>query len=295
MNTEMAYLLGMICGNGEIKRSNINTTVSVDIPHKKLETENFNDVKVYVKASVTDIRAILEPLIGAEMQFIQQKSSSVLSFTKPNADYLVRQILRYTGNGTTHETIRLDSAVFSATANERRAFLRGFADVTGYIRRSNYFFQKYKHRVYIEVPHNWGLAIDVCNMLKSLDIPVQTIDWAHPNMRDGDLTKYNSGSPDFWKKEHQIKIWANEFEPIGFGIIHKRESLASFANELRNGFKIHGYIAFDATHKFYWELRDIHKNRPHHPSESDESIPASIRGKHYNSWREIANDLGYGE
>ncbi len=291
----MAYLLGMICGNGEIKRVAGNTTVSVDIPHKKLETEDFNDVKIYVKASVTDIRAILEPLIGADLQFIQQKSSSVLSFTKPNADYLIRQILQYTGSGSSHENIRIDSAVFDATADERKSFLRGFADVTGYIRRSNYFFQKYKHRVYLEVPHNWGLVIDICNLLKSVNVPVQAIDWAHPNIRDGNLTKYNSGSPNFWKKEHQIKIWANEFEPIGFGVIHKRESLAVFSNELRAGFIAEGKAAEEVTHKFYWENRDIKKSRPHHPSESDPFIPASIRGQHYNSWREIAADLGYGE
>jgi len=173
--------------------------------------------------------------------------------------------------------------------------LRGFTDVTGYIRRSNYFFQKYKHRGYIEVPHNWGLIIDVCNLLKSLDIPVQTIDWAHPNMRDGNLTKCNNGSPNFCKKEHQIKIWANEFESIGFGIIHKRESLATFIDELLAGFKFEGHAASDITHKYYWEMRGTQKIRPHHPSESDEFIPASIRGKHYNSWREIAKDLGYQE
>ncbi|GHV91269.1 hypothetical protein AGMMS50268_17720 [Spirochaetia bacterium] len=295
MNIEMAYLLGMICGNGEIKRSAGNTTVSVDIPHKKLETEDFKDVKIYIKASVTDIRAILEPLIGVDLQFIQQKSSSVLSFTKPNADYLIRQILLYTGSGSSHENIRLAPAVFSSTFDERKAFLRGFADVTGYIRRSNYFFQKYKHRVYLEVPHNWGLVVDVCNLLKSVDIPVQAIDWAHPNIRDGKLTKANSGSPNFWKKEHQIKVWANEFEPIGFGIIHKRNSLALFADELRAGFASEGKSVEDITHKFYWELRELKKERPLHPAENDNFIPAQIRGRHYNSWREIAADLGYGE
>lgn len=34
MNTEMAYLLGLICGNGEIKRGATETTIAIDIPHK---------------------------------------------------------------------------------------------------------------------------------------------------------------------------------------------------------------------------------------------------------------------
>lgn len=294
MNVELAYLIGMICGNGEIKRSVTTTTVSVYIPHKKLETEDLHDVKIYVKASVTDIRSILEPLIGADLQFVQQDSSSILSFTKNNADYLVRQILKYTGNATSHENIRVDKSIFSATSDERKSFLLGFADVTGYIRRSNYFFDKYKHRVYLEVPHNWGLVIDICNILKSVDIPVQSIDWAHPNIRDGNRKKYDEGNKNFWKKEHQIKIWANEFEPIGFGVIHKKRALVQFANELKTGLIAEGKAPQTYTHKYYWDGHKRNKTRPFHPAESDGFIPRSIRGKHYNSWHEIARDLGYG-
>lgn len=52
MNTEMAYLLGMITGNGEIQRGMTATTISIDVPHKKLETEFQKDVGIYVKASL---------------------------------------------------------------------------------------------------------------------------------------------------------------------------------------------------------------------------------------------------
>ena len=62
MNLEMSYLLGMICGNGEVRRGASETTISVEIPHKKLVTENNNDVRIYVRASITDIRTVLEPV-----------------------------------------------------------------------------------------------------------------------------------------------------------------------------------------------------------------------------------------
>lgn len=295
MNYEMAYLLGLVCGNGEIRRSPTETTVSVSVPHKKLETEDNRDVKIYVKASIMDMRGSLEPLINTGLGFIQQESNSILSFTKPNADFLIREIMRYIGNASSHENIRIDDEVFSFTSDERISFLRGFSDVTAYIRRSNYYFEKYKHRVYIEVPHNWGLVIDVCNLLKSVDVPVQTIDWAHPNMRDGNLTKYNQGYPNFWKKEHQIKIWANEFEVIGFGVIHKKEALAEFSRELREGVEADGRSVTDVTHRYYWEGRESTRSRPAHPSVNDTFIPAEIRGRNYNSWKEIAADLGYKE
>ncbi|WP_222702821.1 hypothetical protein [Fusobacterium polymorphum] len=206
MNIEMSYLLGMICGNAEIQRTSVNTIVSIDIPHKKLETEEIHDVKLYVKASVTDIRNIIEPLIGAGLTFIQNTSSTILSFVKPNTDYLIREINRFVGNAVSHDDISIHSDIFNCTIDERKQFLKGFADVTGYIRRSNAYFNKYEHRVYLEIPNNWQMVIDICNLLKSVDIPVQSIDWAHPNMRDGNLKKYNAGEINFWKKEHQIKV-----------------------------------------------------------------------------------------
>ena len=108
----------------------------------------------------------------------------------------------------------LHQDVFSFSIDEKKMFLRGFADATGYVRRSNYFFKSYMHRVYLEVPNNWFMVIDVCNLLKDVGIPVQSIDWSHPNMRDGNLKKYNQGLTNFWKKEHQIKATPHNGDEI---------------------------------------------------------------------------------
>ena len=170
----------------------------------------------------------------------------------------------------------------------------------GHISRLN---KKYKPREYgyeefyeDEIPHNWQMVIDICNLLKSADIPVQTIDWAHPNMRDGDLKKYNAGQVNFWKKEHQVKIWANEFNSIGFGIIHKQQALDMFSDELIAAYIKLGKDLKKKTHKYFWESkRKSNKIKPPHPGEDDDFIPVTIRGKHFNSWTEIARELGYHE
>ena len=39
MNNQMAYLVGMILGNGEIQRNASNTTVIIEIPHKNLKDD----------------------------------------------------------------------------------------------------------------------------------------------------------------------------------------------------------------------------------------------------------------
>ena len=115
MNTEMAYMLGMILGNGEIQRGNQETTVTIDIPYKNLYTDDLKDVSVYVKASIVDIRSIVEPLIGHNLIVTQSAHSTKLSFTKPNDEYVVREMIRLIGSGRHHSTMRMDSELFSFT------------------------------------------------------------------------------------------------------------------------------------------------------------------------------------
>ena len=288
MNAEMAYLIGMILGNGEIQRGNQQTTVTIDIPYKNLYTDDLKDVAIYVKASVVDIRNIVEPLIGYNLQVVECGHSTKLSFTKANDEYVMREIIRLIGNGTHHSTMRMNKELFSITEIEKKSLLRGMADVTGYIRKSNIAFgQDGAHRVYIEIPGNWYMVIDLANMLKEVDVPVQTIDFGHPNFRDANLVKYNEGKKLFWKKEHQVKIFANEFLPIGFNIKHKQDALIKYSDELLE------FIDPAKTHKFYWEKTNRIQNKPLHPGENDPSLPKEIRGKHFNSWTELEGFLGY--
>lgn len=49
------------------------------------------------------------------------------------------------------------------------------------------------------------------------------------------------------------------------------------------------------THKFYWEKPIRIREKPYHPMENDSSLPRSIRGKHFDSWTQLAEVLGYGE
>lgn len=297
VNNEMAYLLGMITGNGEVQRGLTETTICIDIPHKKLETEFQKDVGIYVKASMIDIRSILEPLLGTGLTFTQNRKVSLISFRKSNEDYLMREIMRYIGNATSSDNVRISPEVFTFTTDERKQFIKGFADVTGYIRRSNYAFAEPNYRVYFEIPQNWELVVDFSNLLKSIDIPVQNIDWAHPNMRDGNLKKYNAGNHDFWKKEHQIKVWAVEYQPVGFAIIHKQEALDYFADKQRYFIEVKKHRNVSSiTHKYYWEsARRYNQTKPIHPAENDDSLPKKIRGKHFDSWTDIAKVMGYKE
>lgn len=290
MNVQMAYLIGMILGNGEVQRESDRTRISIELPHKNLIDDDGKEVAVYVKSSLVDIRNIIEPLIGYSLPIIQTKRATQFSFTMSNEHYIMREIIRFVGRGVHHSTMTMNDELFGITTDEKKELLRGMADVTGYIRRSNIAFgQDGAHRVYIEIPGNWQLVIDVANMLKELKVPVQTIDFGHPNFRDPNLKKYNEGKHYYWKKEHQVKIWANEFLPIGFNIVHKQRALKRYADELMD------YLDNNRTHEFYWEKKIHRRQRSIHPMGNDESLPEIIRGRHFESWTDLAKELGYHE
>ena len=76
---------------------------------------------------------------------------------------------------------------------------------------------------------------------------------------------------------------------MGFNIKHKQDALEKYADELLE------FIDPVKTHKFYWEKRVRRANKPIHPGENDLSLPEEIRGKHFDSWTDLAGFLGYGE
>ena len=212
MNVEMAYLTGMILGNGEIQRGTRETTITIDIPYKNLYTDDLKDVSVYVKASTVDIRSIIEPLIGHDLTVTQSKHSTKMSFTKSNDEYVMRELMRLIGNGTHHSTMRMNPELFGITADEKKALLKGIADVTGYIRKSNIAFgQEGAHRVYIEIPGNWYMVIDIANMLKAIDVPVQTIDFGHPTSETENLLSIMKENQTSGKKSIKSRFLLTNF------------------------------------------------------------------------------------
>lgn len=300
LNPDIAYLLGMLVGKGQIIRGPRETEIVIDIPHKNLVIQGEN-TQQSIKASLLDIIDRLKILVGTDMSWDTSKSNRAhISFTKSNGDYLIRTLNEYLANEISWRGFRIPAEVFSATTDMKKEFLRGLADVTAHVRKSNIAWNEYENRVYIELMGNWGLCIDVAILLQSLDVPIQTIRFAHPNIVDPNLKKYSEGYKEFWNKEHQIKIWAEEFEKIGFSIAHKDKLLKKFAELNRKNWVVFSKKSKKYTgepisvvhHKFYWQTKEITRKKNKHPEEKSTKLPFKVR-KHFNSWKEMAKELGY--
>ncbi|MBI2542006.1 hypothetical protein HYV80_04820 [Candidatus Woesearchaeota archaeon] len=315
MNSDIAYLLGMIVGKGTLVRDNDSTKVIVDIPHKNLEIEGM-EAQLSVEASINRIKERIEPLLEVRISTNSQKSLTTISFQKNNQTFVIKELNKYLGHKYSCKDFRIPELVFELSNDLKVEFLRGLSDVTAHIRSSNNAYgYSFGHRSYIEIPQNWFLVIDICNLLKSLDVPVQNIDWGHPNIRDPNLEEYNAGRTKAWFREHQIKIFADEFEKIGFYLIHKKRALKKLADLNRAEWDKYCKIKMkeaksekmketwkkrignlkEVHHRFYWETKTPNKPKPRHPEESSVNISSKIRGKHFDNWKDIAKELGYDE
>lgn len=282
LSEDVAYFLGLIVGRGTIIKSVELNKLVVDFPFKNLEAvspidanKKF-DTQIYLSNSLDKIVERLKKLGLDVSKFNDEDNRGVsLVVVWRNTD-LTWQLLAYLLNGdfSDYHSFRIPKAIFQADKEKQKEFLRGYFDVTGYVRTSNSQFGKEdQQRIYLEVDHrNWFLALDLYKLFEKVGIFVESIDFGHPNFRDPNFNK----AAGFWAKEHQVKIFANQFLPIGSYLKHKQEVLTELAKMNKSGLG-------DKAEEKQFRIRKKAKN----PEENSEKLPDFLRGKHFNHYSEL--------
>lgn len=281
ISEDIAYFLGLVVGKGRFYRSRESNQLIIEFPFKILEVETGGgklNTPLHLSRSLDAIVRRLKKL-GIDVSKEENTDSEQfhIRITFPR-DSLSWQFLSYLLNGeyTDYHSFRIPRAVFMADEGKQKEFLRGYFDVTGHARKSNNFFGEDKNRVYLEVDHrNWFLVVDLVELLKSLEVPIQNINFGHPNLRDPDAKSPNSKS---WAKEHQLKIFANQFTQIGSYLEHKNRMLEEIAalNRPTLGAK---------------QAKPSISKKPPHPQENSDKLPPFLRSQHFDHYLQILRYL----
>ena len=286
LSEDVAYFLGLIVGRGTIIKSVELNKLVIDFPFKNLEavspidaTKKF-DTQIYLSNSLDRIVERLKRLGLDVSKFNDEDNRGVsLVVVWRNTD-LTWQLLSYLLNGdfSDYHSFRIPKAVFQADKEKQKEFLRGYFDVTGYVRVSNaQFGEKDQQRIYLEVDHrNWYLNLDLYKLFEKVGISIESIDFGHPNFRDPNFKK----AAGFWAKEHQVKIFANQFLPIGSYLKHKQEVLTDLASINKAGLG-------DNAREKQFRIRVKAQNS----EENSEKLPDFLRGKHFNHYSELLSVL----
>ncbi|WP_366924336.1 hypothetical protein MFMK1_001303 [Metallumcola ferriviriculae] len=275
---DLAYLLGLTCGRGKLDYSKKHLTIH--FLYKSIKATGVTKTFDQEDKLIIGLDPIVNKLIeftGIPVKKLAFKNQIDILVPFGGNTHTWQNITHFFNYASDYTKFRIPSLFFQAPGSAKLNFLKGFADVAGFIRKSNYD-QSGRHRVYLEIMNsNWVLPIQICSLLQdpTLNIPVQNILWGHPNTR-------GKGN---WAKEHQVRIYAEYFEPVGFNILYKQEILEELAaiNTAR-GNKVPKPC--DPVNK------SVTKRKTIHPDEHSPKICSSIRGKHFDTYWQICCALG---
>lgn len=290
LDPDMAYLLGLIVGRGTIRESGGMKQLIIEYPFRNLEAKGIKksfDAKDKILLSLDDTINRLGELTEAAPKKVVSKNAVSIILESTKNSLLWRNINKLLDGKTSFREMSVPAVIFDSDEEIKKEFLRGVADVTGSIGTGGRD-QAGRHRVYISILNdNWKLPIQICKLLqdKPLGIPVNTIDWGHPNIRNGHAKDYNKGREQAWAREHQLKVCAECFEQVGFRIIHKNEILKELAQYNREHF------ASRSTKPCVPEKKR-QKTRGIHPEENSDKLPSELKGKHCDTYWQVCLEIG---
>ncbi len=278
LDEDVAYLLGLTVMRGQLYDHGSEHGITIEFPFKSLRVEGY-DQELHLQVSVNRIRDRIQELVESLVQVEEASGVFIFSVRFLRNPVTWRNLRYHLGNRRSYKEFQIPSSIMNAPREIQTEFMRGVADVGGFVRDSNRYIDG-RRRVYLEVHNrNWILPIQLCALLQQkLDVPVQLIQWGHPNVRE-------PGGGSHWAREHQVKIFAEAFEPVGFTIEYKNKTLRKFA---RQDHKLRGGLVLCNPNE---DIRRV-KVKKRHPDEKSSALPARLRNHHFDAYWQICLELG---
>lgn len=286
MDPDVAYLLGMVMARGTFQTERDIRRLLIQFPYR-LDSVNTLpgstlsfDRETELRLCLDDVRRRISELleVDIEVERLEREVALKAVFTKNTMSWRNLQLL--CGYKTSYRDFQVPEVIRLAPNDIVKEFLRGIADTSADPSPADYYMvPEGRQRIVLQFQHdNWLLPIQVCYLLQvRLGVKVQEILWGHPNMR---APTGGSG----WAKEHRMRIFAEEFVPVGFSFRFKQalfEELVRWNQEHAPG------LARLCNPK----ARQVRRIKPAHPEETSERLPCQVR-RHFDAAFEVCLALG---
>ncbi|MCE5193722.1 hypothetical protein LLF88_07325 [bacterium] len=280
LDADTCYLLGLIVGRGTFVEHGTTRRLSVQFPDNTSGADggaSKDQTEQVVTASLSKVQNRIQKLLGTQVEMERPDHYCELVATFPSDTVTWRLLRTVTGRGNTFSDFHVPAQLLtdSTPTDYKLEFLRGFADVAGNVREANRYLDG-RNRVRLDVlnfPSNWTVPVELCNMMQTfLDVPVQLIQWGHPD------TGHD------WR-EHQIDVFAVPFLKIGFGLRYKQQKLQKLA-KLDQGKRSHQYAVCPGA-------KPVRKAKLHVPGERDAlRLCSQLLDRHFDAYWQICHALG---
>lgn len=309
------YLIGLMLGRGTIFRSqqrvriefpHKNPTISgiahcahcgwlatgqksLRCKNPKCRREVSGDVRIKYEQqrdTVSSVNDVIVPFIRSGVQCTTKvgvgtfSTHLIVDFKEAGADW--RSITSLLPVGTSHHDFRIPDSIPSWTRDVKKEFVNGLLDTAGFANAGSWLPRDGvnghgRMRLYFQIVKNWRFVVEIDNFLRrEFSIPIQTIDWGHPNIRSGAGNESDSSAAT---REHQVKIFPEYMTEFCFRVSSKQKM---FQELLEHNIQV------DFTQREDWfppsKLRES-EIRPAHRAENDIRLPSAVRRHFDKSWQ----------
>ncbi|HUC88986.1 MAG TPA: hypothetical protein VMR49_03080 [Candidatus Paceibacterota bacterium] len=251
----------------------------------------YNQPKSTIESLKKEIIPLLKSKIPAHFEITGNKSMTILVLDFKNKISLFNKICKNFSSETNFDQFHIPKSIYSTNKNSKIEFINGLLDTSGFASPGGWFNREGKNgygrmRVYFQIVRNWYLPVEIDNFLRSeFSLPIHTIDWGHPNIRDGNLTDFYNTRPTSWSREHQIKFFPEYYQEFKFRISSKQ---ALFQELIKHNVKT---VFKDKEDWFPPSKITKGKIKAYHPGENDLRIPEAGR-RHFDAFWQI--NLAFG-
>lgn len=282
MDTDRAYLLGLIIGGGVF--GNSEDVFRIKLPYKKWGSyiEHPERAGQIAGDILLKVGQMFRAVYNLSVQYETTEKGNWTILCEGDITTVKEDLLQY---GIECEGEIRGNAEISRIIpdlvddNLKRRFVAGLADTIGSMAKSQRRFSDDHQILSFEINgYNYNSICDLCKLLYSINCIPDQVNWNHPNIHCPSDPYYEQ-----WNKGFKLRILLDQYSRFGaFAFRTKAESAIENRRLQRN------------THVAQiCEDREIHVTPSTvHPAENDARLPEVIRGGHYLHFRHFCAVMG---
>jgi hypothetical protein len=274
--------------SGKLKCKNALCGAEVDSSVKK----EYNQPIETVNSLKAVIIPFLKSAIPASYEISGNKAMTLLLVNFSSNPDLFKKICNAFLPEQSFDSFHIPELIHNASHSEKVEFINGLLDTSGFANAGGWLNRDGQNnhgrmRAYFQIVRNWHMPVEIDNFLrKQFNLPTHTIDWGHPNIRDGNLVEfYGDGKSASWSREHQIKFFPEYYGLFKFRISSKQ----SLFQELLSHNQQAGFTRNEDW--FPPGAFSINQVKARHPGENDPRIPLPAR-RHINAFWQLNLHMG---
>jgi hypothetical protein len=281
LNTDKAYLLGLIVGGGLFGRA--GNAFRVRLPFKKWGSYLDNPQRAGMISQ--DIMKVVSPMFRNTYDLIVsfESTANAWNICCDGDAAALKSDLSYYGISSDGEILaNADISGICAELiddNLKRRFIAGLADTKGSMAKSHRRFTDENQIISFEIKgYNFSFVCDLCRLLHSINCIPDQVNWNHPNIHCSNDPYYRG-----WNKGFKLRVLLDQYSQFGSFAFRTKAQSSKENRTLQR--KAHSSLPCP-------EQRMTVTPSCVHRAENDARLPAMIRGGHYIHYRHFCAVLG---